>query len=96
MAGLVEPFMSVANRVSSVAVIAHGHTLARVSFTPDETPYSFFAMVSQNVTERLLAERLQHGGATIEAEPSSPDGDAAAVTCRRRQPSSCMRPLVPG
>ncbi len=70
MAGLVEPFMRVANRVTSVAVIAHGHTLARVSFTPDETPYSFIAMVPQNVTERLLAERLQHGGGTIEYDTS--------------------------
>lgn len=70
MAGLVEPFMRVANRVTSVAVIAPGHPLARVSFTPDETPYSFIAMVPQNVTERLLAERLQHGGGTIEYNTS--------------------------
>ena len=63
MAGLVEPFMSVANRVTSVAVITHGHPLARVSFTPNETPYSFIAMVPQNVTERLLAERLQRTAA---------------------------------
>ena len=66
MAGLVEPFLSVANRVTSIAVIAHGHPLAHVSFTPDETPYSFIAMVPQNVTERLLAERLQDRGGTIE------------------------------
>ena len=66
MAGLVEPFMGVANRVTSVAVIAHGQQLAHVSFTPDETPYSFIAMVPQNVTERLLAERLRQDGGTIE------------------------------
>lgn len=66
MAGLVEPFLRVANRVTSVAVITHGHPLARVSFTPNETPYSFIAMVPQNVTERLLAERLQQDGGTIE------------------------------
>ena len=70
MAGLVDPFLSVANRVTSVAVIAHGHALARVSFTPDETPYSFIAMVPQNITERLLADRLQDRGGTIEYDTS--------------------------
>jgi 2-polyprenyl-6-methoxyphenol hydroxylase-like FAD-dependent oxidoreductase len=38
----------------------------------------------------------QIGRSRTRADPSSPDGDAAAVTCRRGQPSSCMRPLVPG
>jgi 2-polyprenyl-6-methoxyphenol hydroxylase-like FAD-dependent oxidoreductase len=70
MAGLVRPFMEVANRVTSVAVIAHGHTLTRVHFTPDETPYSFIAMVPQNVTERLLAERLHRGIGRIEYNTS--------------------------
>jgi 2-polyprenyl-6-methoxyphenol hydroxylase-like FAD-dependent oxidoreductase len=70
MAGLVEPFMSVANRVTTVAVIAHGRPLARVRFTPGETPYSFIAMVPQNVTERLLAERLLQTGGTIEYNTS--------------------------
>jgi 2-polyprenyl-6-methoxyphenol hydroxylase-like FAD-dependent oxidoreductase len=70
MAGLVGPFMEVANRVTSVAVVAHGHTLARVPFTPDETPYTFIAMVPQNVTERLLAEHLERGGGRIEYETS--------------------------
>lgn len=62
MAGLVAPFMDVANRVKSVAVIAHGHTLARLRFEPDDTPYSFIAMVPQDVTERLLADHLQQAG----------------------------------
>jgi 2-polyprenyl-6-methoxyphenol hydroxylase-like FAD-dependent oxidoreductase len=70
MAGLVEPFMRVANRVTTVAVIAHGRPLARVRFTPGETPYSFIAMVPQNVTELLLAERLQQAGGRIEYDTS--------------------------
>ena len=56
--------------MTSVAVTANGHSLARVSFTPNETPYSFIAMVPQNVTERLLAEGLQHSGGTIEYDTS--------------------------
>jgi 2-polyprenyl-6-methoxyphenol hydroxylase-like FAD-dependent oxidoreductase len=70
MAGLVGPFMEVANFVTSVAVIAHGKTLARVRFTPSGTPYPFIAMVPQNVTEQLLAERLQRGVGKIEYETS--------------------------
>jgi 2-polyprenyl-6-methoxyphenol hydroxylase-like FAD-dependent oxidoreductase len=70
MAGLVGPFVEVANRVTSVAVIAHGHTLARVRFTPDETPYSWIAMVPQNVTERLLAEHLQDKEGRIDYDTS--------------------------
>src|SRR5215471_753066 len=39
MAGLVGPFMEVANRVTSVTVVAHGRTLARMRFEPQESPY---------------------------------------------------------
>ena len=36
MAGLVGPFLQEANRVTSVAVVAHGHRLAHMRFTPEE------------------------------------------------------------
>ncbi len=68
MAGVVAPFLEVANRVTSVVVITHGHTLARVSFTPQETPYPFVAMVPQDVTERLLVEQLRRTGGAVEYE----------------------------
>ena len=45
MAGLVGPFLEMANRVTSVAIITHGRRLARMQFTPKESPYSFIAMV---------------------------------------------------
>ncbi len=38
MAGLVGPFLEKANRVTSVAVVAHGRTLAHMRFTPEESP----------------------------------------------------------
>jgi 2-polyprenyl-6-methoxyphenol hydroxylase-like FAD-dependent oxidoreductase len=66
MAGLVAPFLENANRVTSVAVIAHGRTLARMPFAPEETPYPFVAMVPQDVTERLLAEQLGRQGGAVE------------------------------
>src|SRR5262245_28476236 len=50
MAGVVAPFLEAANRVSSVSVIAHQRTLAHMRFAPEESPYSFIAMVPQDVT----------------------------------------------
>ncbi|HEU5412229.1 MAG TPA: NAD(P)/FAD-dependent oxidoreductase [Candidatus Angelobacter sp.] len=68
MAGVVQPFLQAANRVTSVAVITHGHTLAQMPFKPEETPYSFVAMVPQDVTEKILAEELQRKGGHVEYE----------------------------
>jgi 2-polyprenyl-6-methoxyphenol hydroxylase-like FAD-dependent oxidoreductase len=66
MAGVVASFLEVANRVTSVAVIAHGRRLAHIPFAPAESPYPFIAMVPQDVTERLLVEALQRKGGTVE------------------------------
>lgn len=68
MAGLVAPFLERANRATSVAVIAHQRRLAHLRFAPEESPYSFIAMVPQNVTEVLLAQALQQRGGVIEYE----------------------------
>jgi 2-polyprenyl-6-methoxyphenol hydroxylase-like FAD-dependent oxidoreductase len=68
MAGLAGPFLEAANRVTSVRISTHGHTLARMEFAPDETPYRFIAMVPQNVTESLLVEQLRRQGRSVEYE----------------------------
>ncbi len=70
MAGVVAPFLEAANRVTSVAVITHGRTLAHMRFAPEESPYPFIAMVPQDVTERLLAEQLRHKDGEVEYETS--------------------------
>jgi 2-polyprenyl-6-methoxyphenol hydroxylase-like FAD-dependent oxidoreductase len=70
MAGLVRPFMEVANPVNSVAVVTHGRTLARMRFAPEDSPYALIAMVPQDVTEKLLAEQLALKGGTVEYETS--------------------------
>ncbi|HEX7588421.1 MAG TPA: FAD-dependent monooxygenase, partial [Anaerolineae bacterium] len=49
MAGLVDSFLEVANRVTSVAVTTHDRTLAHMQFKPEESPYRFIAMVPQDV-----------------------------------------------
>src|SRR4051794_26563437 len=45
MAGVVAPFLQAANRVTSVSIISHRRRLAHMPFTPEESPYSFIAMV---------------------------------------------------
>jgi 2-polyprenyl-6-methoxyphenol hydroxylase-like FAD-dependent oxidoreductase len=37
-----------------------------MQFTPEESPYSFIAMVPQDVTERLLVEELRRRGGSVE------------------------------
>ena len=68
MAGVVDPFLGVANRVTSVAVYSQGHGLAHMQFTPEDSPYSFVAMVPQDVTEKLLVEALQRRDGNVEYE----------------------------
>ena len=66
MAGIAAPFLEVANRVTSVAVMAPHRPLARLQFEPDGTPYSFVAMVPQDVTEKMLVEELRQKGGAVE------------------------------
>ncbi|HKE55746.1 MAG TPA: FAD-dependent monooxygenase [Pyrinomonadaceae bacterium] len=68
MAGVVAPFLQAANRVTSVAVMTHERTLARMQFTPEESPYQFVAMVPQDVTEKLLLGELRRKGGEVEYE----------------------------
>jgi 2-polyprenyl-6-methoxyphenol hydroxylase-like FAD-dependent oxidoreductase len=88
MAGLVGPFLEKANRVTSVAVVTHGHTLAHMRFTPEESPYRFVAMVPQDVTERLLLEHLLRAGGVVEYETTFvsaiEQGDHVSVVMDRK------------
>lgn len=70
MAGLVAPFLEHANRVTSVAINSRERCLAQIPFEPPETPYSFVAMVPQNITESLLVEELRKKGGHVEYETS--------------------------
>ncbi len=68
MAGIVAPFLERANRVTKVAVMIRDRTLAHMKFEPGNSPYSFVAMVPQDVTERLLVEELRRKGRDVEYE----------------------------
>src|SRR5262249_26821227 len=74
-AGIVAPFLETANRVTSVAIMAHDRMLAHMRFAPEESPYPFVAMVPQNVTEKLLAEELRRKGGDIEYETAFVSAD---------------------
>ncbi|MFL5495272.1 MAG: FAD-dependent oxidoreductase [Gemmatimonadales bacterium] len=88
MAGLVGSFVELANRVTSVALTAHGRPLARLRFAPKTTPYPFIAMVPQDVTERLLVEHLRRKGGAVEYDTSFVSAlqhsDYVAVTVERK------------
>ncbi len=75
MAGVVAPFLEKANRVTSVVMMARDRVLAHMHFTPKETPYSFVAMVPQDVTEKLLLEELRQKGGDVEYETSFVSAD---------------------
>ena len=99
MAGVVQPFLQAANRVTSVAVITHGHTLAQMPFKPEETPYSFVAMVPQDVTEKILAEELQRKGGHVEYETTfvsarqEDENDYVEVTLEHRGERTTAAPV---
>ena len=83
MAGIVEPFLAEANRVTSVAVMAHARALAHIHFIPEDTPYPFIAMVPQNVTEALLVNELQRKGGSVEYDTEICFGRAESRLRRR-------------
>lgn len=87
MAGLVGPFLDQANRVTGVSVITHGRRLAHMRFAPEETPYSFVAMVPQNVSENLLLDELRRRGGNVEYDTkfvtAAQSGDLVNATVER-------------
>lgn len=80
MAGVVSPFLERANRVTEVTMIEHGRRLAHMRFEPGETPYSYVAMVPQDVTEKLLVEELQRRGGAVEYETTFVSAEQLADT----------------
>lgn len=101
MAGIVLPFLEVANRVTSVAVLAHQRMIADLRFAPEGTPYPFVAMVPQDVTEKLLAEELHRRGGSVEYDTTfrsaeERDGCVMATIERDGQQQSLTASFVVG
>jgi len=98
MAGIVAPFLEKANRVTRVTVMMRDRTLAHIKFEPDESPYSFVAMVPQDVTERLLVEELRRKGGDVEYETrflsAKQDDSGVDVTMERGGESIRLRAMV--
>ena len=97
MAGVVPPFLERANRVTKVAVMTQDRTLAHMKFEPEESPYSFIAMVPQDVTERLLVEELRRKGGNVEYETkfiaADRHDDGVDVTIAHKGESTKLRAL---
>jgi 2-polyprenyl-6-methoxyphenol hydroxylase-like FAD-dependent oxidoreductase len=88
MAGIADPFLEVANRVTSVAVVAQQRPLARLRFEPDGTPYPFVGMVPQDVTEKILVGELCRKGGAVEYDTtfiSAVDRDGAITATLERK-----------
>lgn len=101
MAGLVGPFLEKANRVTLVEVSTHGRRLAEMRFEPVGTPYSFVAMVPQNVTESLLAKELEARGGLVEYETAfvsaeERDGSMLVRVNRKGEPATLTSSFVVG
>jgi len=101
MAGIAAPFLEAANRVTWVAVAAHNRQLARIRFTPKETPYPFVAMVPQDVTERLLSAELRRKGGAVEYDTTfvsavEHDGYVSAVLDRKGRQMELTAAFVVG
>ena len=100
MAGLVGPFLERANRVTSVAVVTHERTLAHMRFAPQESPYSFVAMVPQDVTEKLLVEGLRRKGGDVEYQTkfvsANQEEDCVSVTLDHNGEPINLRAVVRG
>lgn len=101
MAGVVAPFLETANRATSVAIMAHGRTLAHMRFAPEESPYPFIAMVPQNVTESLLVQELLRKGASVEYDTTfvaaEQQDDSVRVTLDHRdEPTTLSASFVVG
>jgi 2-polyprenyl-6-methoxyphenol hydroxylase-like FAD-dependent oxidoreductase len=101
MADVVGPFLEKANRVTRVEVTSHEKSLAELPFEPGHTPFSFVAMVAQNITEEILAKDLEERGGTIEYETAfvsaqERDGGVEATVDRKGESAVLTASFVVG
>ena len=98
MAGLVAPFLEKANRVTNVAIMTRDRALAHLKFEPHESPYSFVAMVPQDVTEKLLVDALLRKGGDVRYETkfisAAQDDSGVNVTIEHKGQSEGIRAAV--
>lgn len=64
--GGADPFIEAGFKTLAVNFIAHDKTIGRISMETIQSPYPFALMLPQSETERLLDERLNALGVTVE------------------------------
>lgn len=63
--GVVDDVLEHAHRINTFEVRDRGRTLFSLVFEDLPSPYSFIAMIPQDVTERILADRLEVLGGSV-------------------------------
>src|SRR5207245_11231771 len=98
MAVIIATFLEQTNLVTTMAVMIRYRTHAHIKFEPTESPYSFVAMITQDVTERLLLEELRRKGGNVEYDTkfiaAEQDDHGVNVTIERRGESTEVRAAV--
>ncbi|WP_293868259.1 FAD-dependent monooxygenase [uncultured Alsobacter sp.] len=61
-------FVAAGFKVDTVGFVAHGQPIAHASVSSAQTPFAFALMLPQSETERLLEERLEALGVTVERQ----------------------------
>jgi len=79
--GIVEEFLDLGHQVNGAMFHTHARHSTRVRFGRIDSPYPFMLTLSQAETQRILDEKLERLGVTIErgAEVAGIEGDATGV-----------------
>jgi 2-polyprenyl-6-methoxyphenol hydroxylase-like FAD-dependent oxidoreductase len=99
-AGISAPFEIEAWRVRGASVLTKYRVLGRLAIEPAETRFDYVAMIPQNVTERILCERLIAAGGAVEYGTElvglvdAPDGVSVRLHSARGEERSRARFVV--
>jgi 2-polyprenyl-6-methoxyphenol hydroxylase-like FAD-dependent oxidoreductase len=64
--GVADRFVERGHRINTIRLYTGGKEVGNVDFSPLDSPYPFLLVLPQNETERILTERLQHLGESVE------------------------------
>ena len=86
--GLVEEFLELGHRVDGVVFHTRARRNGQASFAKLDSPYPFLLTLSQEETQRILDQRLETLGVTIDrgVDVVDLDGDAGGAELRVRRP----------
>jgi 2-polyprenyl-6-methoxyphenol hydroxylase-like FAD-dependent oxidoreductase len=98
--GISGPFETAAFRVNGASILTTHAVLARVPIEPRGTKFDYLAMVPQDITERILLERLVAAGGRVEYGTEflglvdAPEGVTVRLATARGEERSVARYVV--